>query len=512
MQQATLSAFVGTKDPQPPSPPQTTDHAKAVCWSLCYVRRLVRSHLPDDPLLGTLYAGQAVRVIGKKYPTAQAVAEARWKEEDKGSKHGDGSNLTFLEVLRVYGPEAFDNEVVWSTKGPRWEVQPLADAKEVALIAEHGGPVRDLAPDAPIKQTFNRQKGGKNLKNWYDGLMGAFSTKRWKVFQSELLKYIAEFGTTYVETAFVAKNMYRLGQVVSSVRNNGNYIDGHPDRRAWLNAQPGWTWNVIQSAEYRAKKGKESSDRWKSWTDAEKAEMVRKGNETKDAKTDAEKAETKRKQMDTMATEEFRAKRSKSATDAHASVRRAELERVCLIALPFEKSRKRCAEMRAASTDFSGRNGRAVLYMVSEDGLTIRRVNKRGEILERAIVGPVVDAKSDAEKAETKRKTKETNATDAFKAKKSKTATDQHASARRAELERARPIAVPFEKSRKRCVEMRAASTDFSGRNGNAVLYMVSEDGMTIRRVNKRGEILERDIVGPVVDPAPPDAFDSESD
>mgnify|MGYP001211315361 CR=1 FL=1 len=421
MQQATLSAFVCTKDPQPPSPPQTTDHAKAVCWSLCYVRRLVRSHIPDDPLLRTLYAGQAVRPDGKRYPTAQALAEVRWKEEDAGSKHGDGSNLTFLEVLRVYGPEAFDNEVVWSTKGPRWEVQPLANAKEVALIAKHGGPVRNLAPDAPIKQTFNRQKGGKNLKNWYDSLHGAFSTKRWKLFQSELLKHIAEFGTAYVESVFVAKNMYRLGNIVVTVRG-GIFIDGHPERHAWLNAQPGWTWKATQSAEYLAKSSKQSLDWWESVTDAEKAEITRKRMETRNAKTDAEKAETKRKLKET------------------------------------------------------------------------------------------IDAKTDAEKAETKRKRKATKATDASKAKRSKITTDRHTTERRAELERARLIVVPFEKSRKRRVEMRAASTDFSGLKGNAVLYMVSEDGLTIRRVQPDGTMRKCKIVGPVVDPAPSDAFDTDSD
>ena len=46
--------------------------------------------------------------------------------------------------------------------------------------------------------------------------------------------------------------------------------------------------------------------------------------------------------------------------------------------MPFEKSKKRRAEMRAASTDLSGKKGNAVLYMVSEDGATIRRVTKDG--------------------------------------------------------------------------------------------------------------------------------------
>ena len=62
-------------------------------------------------------------------------------------------------------------------------------------------------------------------------------------------------------------------------------------------------------------------------------------------------------------------------------------------------------------------------------------------------------------------------------------------------------IAVPFERSKKRRAEMRAASTDFSGKQDNAVLYMISEDGKTIQRVTTQGAIGKVQIVGPVVDP-----------
>ena len=94
-------------------------------------------------------------------------------------------------------------------------------------------------------------------------------------------------------------------------------------------------------------------------------------------------------------------------------------------------------------------------------------------------------------------KLKTTMATDASKAKRRKISTDQLARERHAELVRARSIAVPFEKSKKRRAELRAASTDLSGKKGNAVLYMVSEDGATIRRVTKDGMMHMRTIVGP---------------
>ena len=111
-------------------------------------------------------------------------------------------------------------------------------------------------------------------------------------------------------------------------------------------------------------------------------------------------------------------------------------------------------------------------------------------------------------------KTKATMATDASKAKRRKISTDQLARERHAELVRARSIAVPFVKSKKRRIELRAASTDLSGKKGNAVLYMVSEDGATIRRVQTDGAMGKKYIVGPVVDPVvdPPSAETGPSD
>ena len=72
-------------------------------------------------------------------------------------------------------------------------------------------------------------------------------------------------------------------------------------------------------------------------------------------------------------------------------------------------------------------------------------------------------------------------------------------------------VAVPFVKSKKQRAEMRAASQDFGGRRGCKLLYMVSEDGLTIRRVTN-GMMQTRTIVGPVLDPEQPDAFDTDSD
>lgn len=83
----------------------------------------------------------------------------------------------------------------------------------------------------------------------------------------------------------------------------------------------------------------------------------------------------------------------------------------------------------------------------------------------------------------------------------SKRALAQRARERREQLLHARTVAIPFEKSKKRRVELRAASTDYSGKGKRQALYMVSEDGMTIRCVATDGVAGSRYIVGPLVDP-----------
>mgnify|MGYP001183046266 CR=1 FL=1 len=145
--------LMASKIPQPKK-----EWEVVICWAVCYTRRLVRSPFSKDPLVGNLYAGQTVRPCSKQYPTAQKLAECRWNEEDLGSKHGNGSDLSFLEVLRIYGPEAFDSKIVWQTQGPRWQVQTLANDNDIALILDNGGVLRDIDPYVHIDQTFNRQK------------------------------------------------------------------------------------------------------------------------------------------------------------------------------------------------------------------------------------------------------------------------------------------------------------------------------------------------------------------
>lgn len=209
-------------------------------WAVAYIRTLRWPVDPDDPLIGNAYVGQAVRASGKQYPTALAAATARWKEEDSAAVRGEGSDVCFLELLRLHGPEAFENTLVSERHGPRSEMKEWADGYEKAEIASRGGPMRDMAPRVHIFQTLNRTSGGQGSTsiNW-----DAVSAKAWAKLKAELELYVAATGNALVAQSYVAPSGYKLGQCVGGVRS-GYVVDGHPERREWLESLTDWSWDM----------------------------------------------------------------------------------------------------------------------------------------------------------------------------------------------------------------------------------------------------------------------------
>jgi len=203
------------------------------------VYRATLTNVPDDvPLKGTPYIGQAVRV-----GTATAVAEARWKEEVNQAK-STKLEVGFIAALDEFGTSAFTWEVLESKTGPRDIVQKWTDYREVELIAQHGGTLRDMAPDSWIPQTFNLQKGGKGVLGAVS--MDAFVAKRWNVLKQKLLEYVEQHSTARVPYNYVAPCGYNLGRMVCSVRSRLMYLAGRPEeaeRHALLSSLPGWSWS-----------------------------------------------------------------------------------------------------------------------------------------------------------------------------------------------------------------------------------------------------------------------------
>ena len=383
-----------------------------------YTAVIYEAHLehvdPEEPLFRVPYFGQVVRP-----GTAEENFEARKRQHERDTIR-DPKDLGFHAVIGMYGTDKIEWRIVSSKPGRRSEVQAWADAEEIRLIAEHGGVLRNM--DAKLKQTLNLAKGGQGDPAVVWAGIEAKRRRIFSKFKAAMEAYVEEHGSALVPKAYVDDDGYPLGQKLNDFRH-GVMRKGMSDQthiEAWAEALPKWAWNARETDEWREGRTQRLKDMWKNESAEAKAKRIAKFRAT-------------------LATDASKAKRSKISKDRFANE-------------SAEAKADRIAKTRAAM------------------------------------------------------------ATDASKAKQVQAAKDRMATERRAELERARPIAVPVVKSHKRRKELRAASTNFSGRRGNAVLYMISEDGKTIRSVQKSGAMTEDTIVGPVVDPASPDAFDSDSD
>lgn len=373
-----------------------------------YTAVIYEAHLehvdPEKPLWRVPYIGQVVRV-----GTAEQNFEKRKRQHETKATR-DSKDLGFHAIIGMYGADKIAWRIVSSKSGRRSEVQAWANAEEIRLIGEHGGVLRDM--DAKLQQTLNLTKGGQGDPAVVWAGIEARRRRALAKFKAAMEAYVAEHGSALVPKAYVDDDGYRLGAQLNKFRQGRmrKGMSNEADITAWAEALPKWHWNARESDEWREEKVKHGKEQWANASEERKAEW-RKAN--KDAQnrpevhtkhvqfrndwwanaTEEKKADRSTKHKKTLATAEFKAKRSNLATHQHATERRAELKRARLIALPFVKSQKRRKKMRAASTDTksSGRRGENVLYMFSEDGKTIRRVQKSGLMGRDNIVGPVVD-------------------------------------------------------------------------------------------------------------------------
>ena len=467
-----------------PPPPQRDafavlmGNATPVCppddpWYTAVIYEAHLEHVDaSEPLWRVPYIGQVVRA---------GTAEQNFKERKRQHETDTISkpkDLGFHAVIGMYGADKIAWRIVSSKPGRRSEVQAWADAEEIRLIDEHGGVLRDM--DAKLKQTLNLTKGGKSdaAKVWagIDARRNLALTK----FKAAMEAYVEVHKSALVPVKYVDEDGYKLGSQLCGFRQ-GNMRRGMPDEAdivAWAEALPKWHWDARGSDEYREEKSQHFKSIWKNATDEQYVKRI-----------DARRRRALAK--------------FKAAMEAYAEKHGSAL-------VPVKYVDEDGYRLGRQLNNF--RNGRMRKGMPDEADIVswaealpkwhwdARESDEYREEKSQLFKGIWKNA---TEEQYVKRiaKQKATSATDESKAKRSKSGTNRHATDRRAELERARPIAVPYEKSRKRRAEMRAASTDFLGRVGNSVLYMVSEDGATIRRVQKNGDIGRVHIVGPVVDP-----------
>lgn len=195
-------------------------------------RRTLRFVDPTEPLFGTPYIGQVVRA-----GTAEEVANKRWEEEDQEAVRED-KTIGLIAALDIFGPGAFDSEILETRRGSRERMSKWADHREVELIAEHGGPLQDMDPPFPgaVRQTFNQTKGGQ-FTNWAS--IDAKCAKNWNKFIAELDVFVDFEKHADVPARHVSASGYKLGKTLIDVRN-GVMLNGKADeaeRRALLVAK-----------------------------------------------------------------------------------------------------------------------------------------------------------------------------------------------------------------------------------------------------------------------------------
>ena len=399
-------------------------------WRTAVLYEAWLEHVDEsEPLWRVSYFGQIVRV-----GTPEAIFKVRKRAHETDSARED-KELGFHAVIDMYGPGAIEWRIVSSQSGRRSAMQTLANSEEKRLITAHGGMLRDM--DEKLEQTLNLTEGGQGDATVRWASIDASRRRALNKFKTAMEAYVEEYESSLVPSSYVNEEKYKLGLQLLSFRR-GTMRRGMPEEAAitaWAEALPKWAWNARVTTEFREQVSQNKKAMWTNASPETKAEWATKKKATNDSKTDEEKAKLLLKRNATLGTDATRAKMSKSA------ITRRENE------LP---------EVKAARDD----------------------------------------------------KMKAKNRTEAFRSKMKKVSTDRMATENREELIRARQLAVPFQRSKKKRAQMRAAST-IVGTRKKIVLYMIV--GTEIRRVTKSGSFVPKPL-GPLVNPPPPDKFDSGSD
>ena len=216
--QAKISTFFArAADPSPPKRSHVEQSTNALIyeWTLDHID-------PEHPLFGTPYFGQVLRTG----LTCQEMFEAR-KREHINDAQSKPKELGLHWAIRVFGVGAFTVRMVDTTCLPREQAMQWANEREIALIAEHGGVMRDCEPSKPMHQTFNLTSGGQgNPHRVWKGLE-AYSRKKLNKVWPKLRAYYEEHGHLNVPRSDPD------GKIVHSIRSNNAFLS-HSDFKAWL--------------------------------------------------------------------------------------------------------------------------------------------------------------------------------------------------------------------------------------------------------------------------------------
>jgi hypothetical protein len=217
--QAKISTFFArAADPSPPKRPCVEQSTNALIyeWTLNLID-------PEHPLFGTPYIGQVVRTG----LTCQKMFDLRKREHINDARR-EPKDLGLHWAIRVFGEGAFTVRMVETTRLPRVQAMEWANEREIALIAEHGGVMRDCEPSKPMRQTFNLTPGGQGDPHRVWKGLEAYSRKKLNKVWPKLKAYHEEHGHLRVP-----QSDPDLGRIVNGIRSQNGFLS-HADFKAWL--------------------------------------------------------------------------------------------------------------------------------------------------------------------------------------------------------------------------------------------------------------------------------------
>ena len=211
-------------------------------WAIIYEVKLV-GVCQENVLYNISYFGQSLPKY-KNFDTPEEVLKNRILQHCSLA-HREDKELGFMNVLRIYEPDAFEWKIVESKYHEYEEAQKCADNREKYYIEQNGGIMRDM--DKKLNQTFNLQSGGRGDPKKIFESLEARSNKKWHKFKIHLQEFFEKEGNINILSSYICDDKYKLGQTMVSVRGGNmiNFINSE-ERKEFLDTFPGWTWNIIE--------------------------------------------------------------------------------------------------------------------------------------------------------------------------------------------------------------------------------------------------------------------------
>jgi len=255
---ATGTVTATARPPPPPAPsPSTPAPAQAaplrnafdlmrpaadpLAWAALYEWVLDKIS-PEHPLYNSTYIGQVCRV-GK---TPEQAFEVRTQRHLYDSV-SDPKEVGLHAAITSFGADAFTVRLIPGERkhAPRPQAMKWANEREIVLIAERGGVLRDMEPEEPLHQTLNLTAGGQGdaVSRWKS--IQARSEFTWRKAKAALLQAVDVLGTSKVPQGWIHPTSgHKTWQLVNSIRMGAHWRD-KPDaanRRLFLEGLAGWTW------------------------------------------------------------------------------------------------------------------------------------------------------------------------------------------------------------------------------------------------------------------------------